>query len=170
MNDDELEELLDNDELSEEDLILILRRRKRMREKGLARRNEGGALASTGGMVNGLAFPSSANATPSAPRGQERVDWEASESNIPGGAYTPGGTTAGGIFGEGAIPFDNYDPASMGRAAPAIQAQVSLRTLEVLERLEAQVSARDEENRRLKEGDNETPPRRRLRSGQKWGK
>lgn len=169
MNDDELEELLDDDELSEEDLILILRRRKRMREKGLARRSEG-ALAATGGMVNGLAFPSSANATPAAPRGQERVDWEASESNIPGGAYTPGGTTAGGIFGDGPVPFDNFDPASMGRASPAIQAQVSLRTLEVLERLEAQASAREEENRRLKEGDGETPRRRRLRGGQKWGK
>lgn len=172
---DDLEELLANDEITEEELILILRKRRRLREKGIVRRGEGGALAATGNIVNGLAFPSSANAAPVAPRGLERREWEQSESNTPGGAYTPGGSTAGGIFGDGPIPFDNYDPASMGRAAPAIQAQVSLKTLEVLQRLEEQAAERDREVRELKERERQRerledpPPRRRLRGGQKWG-
>jgi hypothetical protein len=69
---------------------------------------------------------------------EARERWEAQERADPQGVFS-GGSSAGGIFGDGAIATDTYDPAALKRTvdvrAAAQSSQVQHRTLEVLERV-----------------------------------
>lgn len=81
--------------------------------------------------------------------------WTREEMEDPDGVFSMGGSTAGGIFGGGPIATDSYDPAARQRAAPAVAAQVQIKQLEVLERMERRLAVAEEENRALREKDEE---------------
>jgi hypothetical protein len=64
--------------------------------------------------------------------------WMRQEMSDPQGVFA-GGSSAGGIFGDGAIATDSYDPGAVRRTVDlrnqAQQAEVQHRTLSVLERV-----------------------------------
>lgn len=82
---------------------------------------------------------------------EARERWTQQEIEDPDGVLGMGGATAGGIFGDGAIATDRYDPAARGRAAPIVGAKTQLATLEVLRELQAELRESREENRLLRE-------------------
>jgi len=89
--------------------------------------------------------------------------WRQQEMEDPDGVLSLGGMSAGGIFGGGAVSTDTYDPEARQRAAPAVAAQVQIKQLEVLERMERRLAEAEEENRQLR-GERE---RGRLGSGER---
>jgi hypothetical protein len=96
--------------------------------------------------------------------------WTREEMDDPDGVFAMGGSTAGGIFGDAPIATDRYDPAARQRAAPAVAAQVQIKQLEVLERMEKRLAEAEQENRALRAKDEEArlgPGRGRRRLGGK---
>jgi hypothetical protein len=76
--------------------------------------------------------------------------WRRQEMEDPDGVLGLGGMTAGGIFGDAPIATDRYDPAARQRAAPAVAAQVQIKQLELLERMERRLEAQEQENKVLR--------------------
>lgn len=70
---------------------------------------------------------------------QER--WYESEAELPDGVHGLGGSTAGGIFGDGAIATSIYDPGAMGRADARTGQMASIKILGLVERLERRLTA-----------------------------
>jgi hypothetical protein len=172
---DELDDLLDDEEVSDEELVAALRLIRKRRGSKLARSARDAPLA----RPEDIPFPSAANAA-LAPRGQpqsfndDRARWEERERRTQGGVYSPGGSTAGGIFGEGAIPLDDYDAPSEMRGAPVVSAAANERLVALLERQEARDVEREAQLRAFQERERErqlaaetpeTPKRRTRRLG-----
>jgi len=72
---------------------------------------------------------------------QER--WLEEEAELRDGVHGMGGSTAGGIFGEGPIATNIYDPASHARGDSRDSMQVNAKILGVLDRLTQRLDARD---------------------------
>lgn len=79
--------------------------------------------------------------------------WRTQEENDPNGAYGPGGMSAGGIFGGGAVSMPDYDPAAQGRGENRLSAQATGKLTRVLERvLDRMDELEDRESKRLAGG------------------
>ena len=82
---------------------------------------------------------------------EARERWFAEESMMDGGVLSPGGMSAGGIFGDGVIATEGYDPAGQMRYEKRASAAVQLKTLEVLNEMRRELTASREEARQLRE-------------------
>lgn len=132
-----LAELAEEGGLSQEEREALAEEIKR-RKSGIERRGGGGGEIerkhARGVAMYGEETPEEA-----------RERWMEQEMNDPEGVYGPGGATAGGIFGGGAIPMGDYDPMSHSRSAAQINQKVQAKMLTLLdkvlervERMEAQ--------------------------------
>lgn len=64
---------------------------------------------------------------------EARERWLHQEHELPDGVHGLGGQTAGGIFGDGPIATEVYDPGSMARGASVRNMQSQARAAEALE-------------------------------------
>jgi len=71
--------------------------------------------------------------------------WYEEEAELPDGVHGLGGSTAGGIFGNGPIATNIYDPEAMGRTDGRVAQQANIKMLGVLERMERRLTAYEEE-------------------------
>ena len=74
---------------------------------------------------------------------EARERWLEEEAELRDGVHGMGGSTAGGIFGEGPIATNIYDPASHARGDSRESMQVNAKILGVLDRLTQRLDARD---------------------------
>ena len=79
------------------------------------------------------------NETPD--QAQER--WLAEEAELMDGVHGLGGSTAGGIFGDGPIATNIYDPGSMSRGDARVGQMANIKLLGLVERLEARLGPAD---------------------------
>ncbi len=70
--------------------------------------------------------------------------WYEEEAELLDGVHGLGGSTAGGIFGDGAIATHIYDPGAMGRGDARIGQQANIKMLGLIERLEQRLNASEE--------------------------
>jgi len=89
---------------------------------------------------------------------QER--WIEEETELDDGVLGLGGQTAGGIFGDGAIATDKYDPMAMSRAERRAETSATSRLANILERIEQRMGG-SEPPRRLPGGGHPALGRRR---------
>lgn len=80
---------------------------------------------------------------------EARERWYAEESMDDGGVLSPGGMTAGGIFGDGVVATEGYDPSSQMRYERRAGAAMQLKTLEVLNEMRRELAASRETTQRL---------------------
>lgn len=87
---------------------------------------------------------------------EARERWMEQEMNDPEGVYGPGGATAGGIFGGGAVALSDYDPLAQTRSSAQVNQKVQAKMLTLLdkvlervERMEAQALAPPPEGREI---------------------
>lgn len=90
--------------------------------------------------------------------------WYAEEAELPDGVHGLGGSTAGGIFGDGAIATNIYDPGAMARGDSRVGQQANIKLLGLVERLAERLEERE---RRGSTHVLPGGPRRRLGPGQK---
>lgn len=92
---------------------------------------------------------------------EARLRWEEQERNDPQGIYS-GGAESGGIFGNGPIATDTYDPAaiqrSMGMYEKQQSSQVNLEMLRTMQALQQSVRQMNE---------SQQPPHRQLKEN-RW--
>ena len=67
---------------------------------------------------------------------EARERWLEEETELDDGVHGLGGQTAGGIFGDGAIATDTYDPMAMSRAERRAETSATARLANILERIE----------------------------------
>jgi hypothetical protein len=70
--------------------------------------------------------------------------WYEEEADLLDGVHGLGGSTAGGIFGEGPISTNIYDPSAMGRADGRMSQTATVKLLGVIERLEQRLTASEQ--------------------------
>lgn len=80
---------------------------------------------------------------------EARERWIAQEQRDPEGVYGLGGATAGGIFGGGAIPMADYDPAAHNRTGAAASQQVQIEQLKLMQEMRAELQHERAERKRL---------------------
>ena len=91
--------------------------------------------------------------------------WMEEERNDPHGVLGPGGMTGGGIFGEGAIATEAYDPMAAqrgeSRAIGAMNASVQVEMLRTMQEMRRELAESRAERKALPAPRRELPRRRR---------
>lgn len=134
-----LVELVNEHGLTEDEALKVAAARIRAHRKTAIQRKQSGSVVSVQDDGRGVDY---GDETPE----QAKQRWMEQERRDPQGVYSEGGSSLSGIFGEGSIPLDDYDPAAVNRTIGAVaqvkQLQVQqemLRELQAVrnERLEA---------------------------------